>query len=77
LISPHNFGSNLPAQFFQNDLPLWRPNLALVTGGRTIAVTKSESSTTVGICREGGSVPESEQTINHYGATGPSRRKNR
>jgi len=46
--------SDSPAQYFQNNLPLCRPNLALVIGERTSAVTKSESSTTAGICRAGG-----------------------
>jgi hypothetical protein len=38
-------GRTPPVKVFQNNLPLWLPNPALVNGGRTL-VTNGESSTT-------------------------------
>jgi hypothetical protein len=57
-------------------LRLWRPNLALIIGERTIAVTKSESSITAGICREGVFCAwKANKPLTKCGATRLSRRE--
>jgi hypothetical protein len=51
--------------FSQNNLPHRRPNLALDNGGRIRRMQESESSTTAGICHEGGfRAWEANQTVN-------------